>query len=133
MSDTVRIIGFENDISVVQAIKPQVIDSATPVLSAAIDTRTYARDRILLVAQVTETTPTDYTVTFAVTESATSAGVYTAATTSGTLTAVSADAIEYASIKRNPAKPFIKITATGSNADVDQIVSASVLFIADAI
>jgi hypothetical protein len=37
--------------------------------------------------------------------------------------------IRWASIKRNAAKPFIKITVTGSHADVDVLCEAHVLFI----
>lgn len=133
MSDTIRNIGFEADVTAVQALKPQAIADATPVLSSAIDLRDYPRKRMLLMAQVTETTPTAHTIAFTVTESATSGGSYTASTTSGTLTALSDDGIQFASIKANFAKPFIKVTATGSHADVDVIVSASILFIGNGI
>jgi len=129
MSEYWRALGFESAITAVQAIVPQAITDATPVLSAAIDTRTYPRTRILLVGSVKETTNTAHTLTLTVTESATSGGSYTAATTSGTLTAMADGGIQWASIKRNAAKPFIKVTATGSHADVDVVVSASVVFI----
>jgi hypothetical protein len=128
-SETVRNIGFEADVTLVDALTPQVIQDATPVLSAAIDTRTYARKRILLVAGYNEVTSTAHTMAFTVTESATSGGEYSASTTSGTLTATSADGVQFASIKRNAAKPFLKVTATGSNADVDGIAFAALLFL----
>lgn len=130
-SETVRAIGFEAGVTLVQALKPQVIQDETPVLSAAIDTTAYPRKRMLLIAENTEAGATAHTIAFTVTESATSGGQYTAATTSGTLTAISADGVQYASIRRNPAKPFIKVTATGSHADVDVISAASILFIGD--
>lgn len=133
MSDTIRTIGFQENLDGVIALKPQVIADATPVLSAAISFADHPRKRALLVATVTETTPTAHTVAFTVTESATSGGVYTAAATSGTLTALSADGVQFAAIQRNRLMPFIKITVTGSHADVDCIVSAMVLFIGDAV
>jgi len=129
MSDTHRTTGFEENATLVQALAPQVIADATPVLSSAIDTRLYPRQRMLLIAENKEATATTHTIAFTVTESATSGGSYAAATTTGTLTAISADGVQWAAIKRNPAKPFIKITATGSHADVDVICAASVLFI----
>ena len=128
-NDTVRNIGFQSDITAVQALAPQSIADATPVLSSAIDTSAYPRARILAIFTNKEATATTHTITFTVTESATSGGAYTASTTSGTLTALSADGVQYASIKRNAAKPFIKVTATGSHADVDVICSAILLFI----
>ena len=133
MSDTVRNVGFEADLRLVQMLAPQAIQDATPVLSAAVDRKSYPRMRCLLIANVKEVTPTAHTIAFTVTESATSGGSYTAATTSGTLDALSADGNQYASIKFNKAKPFVKVTATGSHADVDVIVSAHLLFIGDSL
>jgi hypothetical protein len=129
-NENINNIGFEADITAVQALVPQALQDATPVLSAAIDVRTYPRCRILLVAQSHEVTGTTHTTAFTVTECATTDGSYTAAATSGTLTASAAtDVIRWASIKRNAAKPFIKITVTGSHADVDVLCEAHVLFI----
>ena len=131
MGDTVRTVGFEGKFTPIIALAPQVIADATPVLSAAIDlTSAYPRARFLLVAHTKETTPTAHTVTFTVTESATSGGSYAAATTSGTIV-LDADGAGVLSFRRNRAKPFVKVTATGSHADVDQIVSASILAITD--
>jgi hypothetical protein len=129
MSDTHRVTGFEANMTLVQALAPQAIADATPVLSSAIDTRSYPRQRMLLIAENKENGATTHTIAFTVTESATSDGVYTAATTTGTLTAISADGVQWAAIKRNKAMPFIKVTATGSHGDVDVICAASVLFI----
>lgn len=128
-SENIRNIGYEGAISAVQALAPQSIADATPVLSSAIDTNSYPRTRILLVATNKEATATAHTIAFTVTESATSGGTYAAATVTGDLTAISADGVQFAAIKRNKAKPFIKITATGSHADVDVICSAVVLFL----
>lgn len=130
-NENVRNIGFESGITAVIALTPTVIQDDTPVLSTALDTSLaiYGRARILLVAQYNEVGATTHTMAFTVTESATSGGEYTAATTSGDLTATSADFVQIASIARNPAKPWIIITATGSHGDVDGIASACLLFI----
>lgn len=135
-SETVRNIGIEADIVAVTALIPQAIQDATPVLSAGIDTSSAAhrRSRIVLVATSHEVTGTAHTLAFTVTESATEGGTYTAATTTGTLTASAAtDVLRTASIKRNKAMPWIKVTATGSHADVDVLVSATVLFLGNAV
>lgn len=129
MSDTIRTTGFEADCTLVQAIAPRAITDDTPVLSEAIDTRLYPRARMMLVAENKENGATTHTIAFTVTESATSGGSYTASTTTGTLTAISADGVQWAAIKRNAAKPFIKVTATGSHTDVDVICAASILFL----
>jgi len=128
MGDTIRILGQEADMTLVQAHAPQAIADATPVLSAAIDTRTYPRKRILAIMENKENGATTHTIAMTITECATSDGTYAAATTTGTLTAISADGVQWASVKRNKAKPFIKVTLTGSHTDVDVITAASVLF-----
>jgi hypothetical protein len=131
MSDTWRILGREAKMDAVLAITPQAITDATPVLSDAIDVRLYPGQTILLVALYNEVGATTHTMAFTVTESATSGGSYTPSVTSGTLTATSADFVQFATIARNEAMPFIKVTATGSNADVDGIAGATVLFLDD--
>lgn len=131
-SENIRNVGFEGDITQVNVLAHQAIQDATPVLSSAVNTNLYPRARILLVAHSTETTDTAHTMAFTVTESATEGGEYTASTTSGTLTAAAAAQTRIASVKRNKAKPWIKVTATGSNADVDVVVSAHLLFIKNA-
>jgi hypothetical protein len=135
-SENTRNVELENHIVAVQALIPQAIADDTPVLSAAIDTAALAhrRSRILLVATSHEETGTAHTLAFTVTESATAGGEYTAAATTGVLTASAAtDVTRVASIKRNKAKPFIKVTATGSHGDIDVLVSAVVLFLGDSI
>ncbi len=128
-NENVRAFGFEGSITVIQALVPQAVADATPILSSAIDTRSYPRTRIVGIFSNNEVGATAYTVAATFTESATSDGEYTACTTSGTLTALSADGVQIASIARNPAKPFIKATLTGSNADVDAISGINILFI----
>lgn len=132
-SETVRNIGYEADIDIVHAIAPRVITDATPILSSAIDLSgsTYARKRMLVVFANKEATATAHTVAVTVTESATSGGTYTAATTAGTATALSADGAQVLSVRRNPAMPFVKVTLTGSHADVDAICSVVVLMVGD--
>ena len=135
-NEVIRALGFEADIEYHQALDAQAIQDATPVLSDAINTASVAhrQSRILLVAHSKEVTATAHTLAFTVTESATSGGTYTAATTSGTLTASSADSVtRIVSIQRNPLKPFIKVTATGSHADIDVLVSATILFLANGV
>ncbi len=132
-NENTRHLGFQADITWVEALPPQTIDDVTPILSAAIDTRLYRRGRILLVTQYQEVGATAHTVTLSVTESATSGGSYTAATKTGALAAHTANGGEVVAIKRNPAKPFLKVTATGSHLDVDGIVGAQVLFLSPAV
>lgn len=131
MSDTVRVLGFENDVDVVNAITPVAYTtSSTPILSAAINTGSYPRKRILVVYQnAADATSTGVTVT--VTESATSGGTYTAATKTGTAGAATAAGARYIAVQRNAAKPFIKVTCTPAGGS--GVVSAVVLFIADTI
>jgi hypothetical protein len=127
--ENIRNIGFEGRITAIQALAPQAIQDDTPVLSAAINTDSYPRARFLLVCEVKETTPTVHTIDFDISECATSGGEYAAGTTSGTITGASSDTTQIASYKRNPAKPYIKVTATGSHADVDVIAACSILAI----
>ena len=128
-NENTRNLGFEGDITVVQTHAPQVIDDSTPVLSAAIDTGSYPRCRIMVIGNQKETTGTAHTMALTVTESATSGGSYSACSVSGTLTAISADGIQWASVKRNLLKPFLKVTFTGSHDDIDGIYSSCLVFI----
>lgn len=129
MSETVNALGFNTRYTLVQALAPQVIADATPVLSAAIDTRDYQHSRMLLLINNKETTDTAHYITWTVTESATSGGSYAARATSGTISLLAASGCQIASFIKNPAKPFIKVTATGSNAAVDVITSAMIAFV----
>lgn len=132
MPDTWRALGREAGMEAVIAIPPQAITDATPVLSAAIDCRDYGPGgTILLVTMYNEVGATAHTMTFTVTESATSGGDYTAATMGSTPAAVSADIAQVATFKRNTAMPFVKVTATGSSADVDGIAGACLVFLDD--
>jgi hypothetical protein len=127
-SDNWRVTGEAAGMTLVEAIPPTAIADDTPVLSAAIDLRTYPRSRILVVALNKEAGATTYTITYTVTECATTDGEYTAANVSGTMTAISADGTRWGSVVPNMAKPFLKVTATGSHADVNAICAAALLF-----
>lgn len=71
-----------------------------------------------------------------VTESATSGGSYAAATTSAgtaptSLAAAASGSIGFVSVRRNAAKPFIKVTWTAVARGQTTLVSASVVFVGD--
>ena len=131
----VRNVGMEGDLTSVPVLYPQAIQDATPVVSAAVDLREYPRSRVLIVASVNEVTATAHTVGFTVTESATEGGSYTAANVSGgnLLTGLTSDVVRSASLLPNNAKPWVKVTATGSHADVDVIVAIHFLFLSQAV
>jgi len=78
MSDTHRVLGREAKMNAVVAIAPLVIQDATPVLSAAIDTRLYPGQTMLVVALYKEVGATTHTMIFTATESATSGGSWSA-------------------------------------------------------
>lgn len=110
----------------------RVVD-ATPVLSAALDLSTLgAGARVLLVLSAFETNVANTGGTWAVTESATSGGSYTAATTHGALVATPASAgnnVQYVSLLPNGAKPFVKVSYTGADANTEVDITATLLVI----
>jgi len=126
MGDTVSVLGFEARISALYAIAPQAYTtSSSAIASSAIDTRLYPRKTILAVFQhAADATSTGVTCT--VTESAVSGSGYASATI-GTLTAASTSArTAIVSVKRNPAKPYIKITMTPAGGS--GVVAGNVFF-----
>ena len=125
MSDTWRVLGGEANIDAVQAIKPQAYSDDTPILSAAIDGRSYPRKRVLVVGNMDTTA---HGGAFTVTESATSGGTYAAATVSAT-DALTADGMQIMTVQRNKAKPFMKVTFTGDDGSAAGLASACVLFL----
>lgn len=129
-SDTTRIIGFESDITAVQLIAPVQVTNVTPVVwpsaSTGIDTSAKGKRAILLVIDCKRAAQG---VTFTVTESATTNGTYAAATTSGTLDKMTASGVQYVSVRQNPAKKFLRVTATGDNASTDIIAGVTLLYI----
>lgn len=120
VSDTWRVYGLEAEMMAAQIVKPTQVTNTTPVVwpsaSTGYDLRLLGRRRPLIVINISRAAQG---VTFTVTESATTNGTYAAATTSGTLTKLTADGVQYVTVKRNPAKPFIRVTATGDNASTD--------------
>jgi hypothetical protein len=119
-SDTWRVLGYEDDINVVQLVAPVQTTNVTPVLkpsaSTGWDLRTYGRGRLLILISALATAQG---ATFTVTESATTNGTYAAATTSGSLAKLTASGMVAITVKRNPAKPFLRLTITGDNAATD--------------
>jgi hypothetical protein len=133
MSDTVRISGFEHEVAVVNAITPVAYTtSSTPISSSAIDTRSYPRARILVIWQLASDSGGDGVLP-GIVEGATSSPTADASgSLSGTFAIVDgAAAAQYASYRRNPAKPFIKVNLTPDGGS--GVVSAVVLFIYDGI
>lgn len=126
-SDTVKIQGREADFSGVYHIAPAAYStSSTEVLGTAIDTTGYPRRQIFVIAShPADATSTGVTVT--VKESATSGGAYTTATFTGTAGASNSARTVLLQVKRNPAKPFIKVSMTPAGGS--GVVSAQVLFI----
>lgn len=126
MGDTIRTTGFEAGLDAAVAIAPTAYTDDTPILSAAIDlTSAYPRARILVVGASTCTANGG---AFTVTECATSGGTYAAATTSSSA-ALTAAGVQLVTVKRNDAKPFIKVTFTADNASGSGDASAEVVFI----
>jgi hypothetical protein len=130
-SDTWRTIGFEADfLTPVQVVAPVQVTNVTPVVwpsaSTGVDLTLHGRHGILVVIMAKRTAQG---CTFTVTESATTNGTYAAATTSGDLTKLTASGIQYVSVKYNPAKPFLRVTATGDNAATDFIIGVGILYI----
>jgi len=126
MGDTIRIQGAEADIDCVNAITAVAYStSSTEVLSSAIDTTSYPGKRIFVVGNhAADATSTGVTMT--VKESATSGGSYAAATKSGTFGASTSELSGLCQVKRNPAKPFIKVSMTPAGGS--GVISATVLF-----
>ena len=126
MGDTIRTTGFEAGLAVEVAIVPTAYTDDTPILSSAIDLSTaHPRARILVVGAMDTSA---HGGAFTVTECATSGGSYTAATTTST-DALTADGAQLVTVKRNLAKPFIKVTFTGDDASAAGTASAEVLYI----
>jgi hypothetical protein len=132
-SDTWRTYGWEGEIGGYVAVSPSMVQitGATPVLyptsSTGIDLS--ARPRRSSIVVLIRGVRTGGKETVTITESATTNGTYTAATTSGDLTQLAATGTQYCTVKYNPAKPFLRVTFTGDGAGADWIVSASILYL----
>ena len=126
MGDTIRIQGQEADMDVVNAITAVAYTtSSSEVLSSAIDTTAHPRKKILVVGNhAADATSTGVTMT--VKESASSGGTYAAATKTGTFGASTSAGSWITQVKRNPAKPFIKVSFTPAGGS--GVISATVIF-----
>ena len=126
MGDTIRIQGQEADMDIVNGVTAVAYSSSSAdVLSSAIDTRDYPRKRIFVVGNhAADATSTGVTLT--VKESATSGGSYTAATKTGTFGASTSAGSWLTQVKRNSAKPFIKVSITPAGGS--GVISAPVIF-----
>lgn len=124
-SDTWRVLGSEDDISVTQLVAPVQTTNVTPVVkpsaSTGWDLRTYGRGTVLVIITAARAAQG---ATFSFTESATTNGTYAAATTSGDLTKMTASGCQTVTVLKNPAKPFLRLTITGDNAATDFTWSA---------
>lgn len=117
----------ENEVTTSVLHSATVID-ATPETSTDFDVRTFdPGSRFLLLLNAFETVATNTGGTWTVTESETDGGVYTTATTSGSLAAtgaVAGDVLRTVSLLPNPAKPFVHAVFTGADASTDVHITA---------
>ena len=135
MSDTIRVLGWQAGLAPVTALSPISIQDATPVpgdviaLDGSVPARNRKRLLIVCYADVVA-----HGVTFSVDEG-TAVGMSdpTSAETSGSLAKLSADGFSIVSVKHNPAKEFIQVTATGDSADTNCIAGAIALFLPDGV
>ncbi len=133
VDDYLRICGAST--TAVLAIAPTAITDTTPLVSDAIDLYPSAghgvadRPHTLRVALVAGIARTSGGVTFTVTESDASDGDYTAAETFGDLTKLSADGVRIVGVTRNPAKPYLKVTATGDTGSMASTAFATLCFV----
>lgn len=122
----------ENEVTVVQLLRATRIADATDATSDDFDTRSYdPGSRFLLILEAFETDVGNTGVTWIVQESETDGGSYTAATTSGSLTATGAtpgNVQRVVSVLANPAKPFVQVVAdAAAGTDVDVTATLVVL------
>lgn len=119
---------LRNQMSVAQLVNSTRVADATPVASTAFDTSTLSPGaRVLLILSAFETNTGNTGGTWSVTESATSGGEYTAASTGGSLASTPAEAgnaIRVIDATPNPAKPWLKVTFTGADANTEVDITA---------
>lgn len=120
---------LEDEFTLVNSVPATRIIDATVATGADIDTRAYdPGSRFLLILDAFETDVTNTGGTWTVTESETDGGTYTAATTSGSLTATGAtpgNVQRVVSFLPNPAKPFVHPVFTPADASCDVDVTAN--------
>lgn len=111
-------------VTVVNLVPATRIADGTVTTSTDFDVRAYPHgSRFLVVMDAFETDAANTGTTWTVTESETDGGVYTTATTDGSLAATGAvpgNVQRVVSVLPNPAKPFVHCVATGAaGTDVD--------------
>lgn len=118
-------------VSVTQLIPATRVVDATPVTHTDVDVRTFETGtRFLLLLEAFETNVANTGGTWAVTESATDGGVYTAADTHGSLAVTGAtpgNVQRVVSFRANPSKPFVLVTFTGADAAAEVDVTATLV------
>lgn len=123
----------QEKITAVSRLDPTAVADATPVACADVDARTYPPgSRFVLVLTAFETNVANTGGTWAVQESATDGGSYTACTIGGTLTATPAAAgtdLQWVSVYPNPAKPFFQAVFTGADANAEVTITVTLLVI----
>lgn len=128
---------FDKKVSYRGLIAASRVADATPVASTALDLSTLGdgvQPVVLLKAFETNTGNTGGTWT--ITESATSGGSYSACTLSTALVATPASAgndVQITTIFPNAAKPWIKVTYTGADANAEVDVTAELLLVPRAV
>lgn len=114
---------LRNQVTITQPVVATRVADATPVASTPVDRSTWAPGvRALLVLSAFETNTGNTGGTWTVTESAASDGSYTAATLGGSLAATPASAgndLQVVDVLPNAAKPWLKVTYTGADANTE--------------
>jgi len=120
-------------VTITGILEPATLADATPEVSTPVDLSDLeAGARHVLVLDAFETQATNTGGTWVVEESATSGGVYTTASTVGSLAATGETAgvvRRKVSVLPNPDMPWLRVTFTGAGAETDVIVSAILLSI----
>lgn len=133
----VRDAGLYARITVVDLIRVSRVTDATPVVSTvgAFDLRTYAHNsRFVILLTSFETNVANTGGLWAIEDSATSGGTYAAVAGGvGDSLAVAADLTTVQTRKRgftpNPARPFVRVTFTGTDANAEVDVNAYALVV----
>ncbi len=125
-------------LTVQQLINASRVTDATPVASTAIDRGALSPgSRLVLVLSAFETNVANTGGTWTVTESATSGGSYTAASLVGgslvATPAVAGNDVQTIGVRPNSAKPWLKVTYTGADANAEVDVTAHLLVIPQAV
>lgn len=130
---------LNDEITVVDLIRHTRVADATPIVSTvgALDCRSHPGRRFLLLLSSFETNVGNTGGTWAIEDAATSGGSYAAVTTQdGDALAVAADVTTVQTRKRsflpNPARPFVRVTFTGTDANSEVDITAVCLVLRSA-